>query len=57
MRSSRIGGIIRAEVCVIKQMQTEALMILHILREPTDLWRQPNSIIVLLFIGNISHAD
>ena len=50
MRSSRIWGIIKAEVCVIcrsrrlRQItQTEALIIPHILREP-------NSIIVLLFI-------
>ena len=50
MRLSRIWGIIKAEVCVIcrsrrlRQItQTEALMIPHILREP-------NSIIVLLFI-------
>ena len=49
-RSSRIWGIIKAEVCVIcrsrrlRQItQTEALIIPHILREP-------NSIIVLLFI-------
>ncbi len=50
MRSSRIWGIIKAEVCVIcrsrrlRQItQTEALIIPHILREL-------NSIIVLLFI-------
>ena len=50
MRSSRILGIIKAEVCVICRSrrlrlitQTEALIIPHILREP-------NSIIVLLFI-------
>ena len=50
MRSSRIWGIIKAEVCVIcrsrrlRQItQTEALIIPHILRGP-------NSIIVLLFI-------
>ena len=50
MRSSRIWGIIKAEVCVIcrsrrlRQItQTEGLRIPHILREP-------NSIIVLLFI-------
>ena len=50
MRSSRIWGIIKAEVCVIcrsrrlRQItQTEALIIPHILREP-------NSITVLLFI-------
>ena len=50
MRSSRIWGIIKAEVCVIcrsrrlRQItQTEALIIPHILREP-------NWIIVLLFI-------
>ena len=41
MRSSRIIGIIKAEVCVITQ--TEPLIIPHTLREP-------NSIIVLLFI-------
>ena len=51
MRSSRIWGIIKAEVCVIcrsrrlRQItQTEALIIPYILREP-------NSIIVLLFIS------
>ena len=50
MRSSRIWGIIKAEVCVIcrsrrlRQItQTEALIIAQIVREP-------NSIIVLLFI-------
>ena len=50
MRSSRLWGIIKAEVCVIcrswrlRQItQTKALIIPHILREP-------NSIIVLLFI-------
>ena len=50
MRSSRIWGISKAEVCVICQSrrlrqiaQTEALIIPHFLREP-------NSIIVLLFI-------
>ena len=50
MRSSRIRGIIKVEVCVIcrslrlRQItQTEALIIFHILREP-------NSIIVLLFM-------
>ena len=50
MRSSRIWGIIKAKVCGIYQSQrlrqmtqTKALIIPHILREP-------NSIIVLLFI-------
>ena len=50
MRSRGIWGIIKAEVCVIYRSrrlrqitQTEALIIPHILREP-------NSIIVLLFI-------
>jgi len=44
MRSSRIWGIIKAAVCVITLItQTEAFMIPHIPREP-------NSIIVLLFI-------
>ena len=40
----RIWGIIEAEVCVITQVtQTEALII-------PDILREPNSIIVLLFI-------
>jgi hypothetical protein len=48
MRSSRVWGIIKAEVCVISRRlrqitQTQALIIPHILREP-------NSIIALLFI-------
>ena len=49
MRSSRIWGIIKAEVVLSAEAklrritQTEALLIPHILREP-------NSIIVLLFI-------
>ena len=38
-----------ADACVII-LQTEALMIPYILREP-------NSIINLLFIENISHSD
>ena len=46
MRSSRILGIIEAEVRVITQI--EDLIIPHILEEP-------NSMIVLLFFENISN--
>ena len=45
MRLSMISKIIKDEVCVIRITQTEALIIL-------DIMRKPNSIIVLLCIQN-----